>query len=174
MRRATAVVPRDQMQARACVARVRLDHDHRHRRRLVLTTSEGESVLLDLPSAAHLRGGEGLLLDDGDIVAIEAVPEKLLEITAPDQAALLRIAWHLGNRHLPTDLAGHVLRIREDHVLEEMVRGLGGTFAHIEAPFDPEGGAYATAAHHDHDHDHDHARRDHVHSHDHPHRHDDG
>lgn len=172
MRRATAVVPQDQMRARASVAQVRLDHDHRHRRRLVLTTSAGESVLLDLPSTEHLRGGEGLLLDDGDIIAIEAMPEKLLEITAPDHAALLRISWHLGNRHLPTELAGHVLRIREDHVLEAMVRGLGGTITHIEAPFDPEGGAYATTTHHDHAHGH--AHRDHAHPHDNPRRHDDG
>jgi urease accessory protein len=161
------------MQGRACVAFVRLDHDHRHRRRLVLKTSEGESVLLDLPSATHLRGGEGLMLEDGSVVAIEAVPEKLLEITAPDQAALMRIAWHLGNRHLPTQIAGDALRIREDHVLEDMVRGLGGAVAHVEAPFDPEGGAYAAAAHHDHDHR-DRAHQDHPHLHDHPHRHDHG
>jgi urease accessory protein len=159
------------MRARACVSHVRLDHDHRHRRRLVLKTAEGESVLLDLPSPVHLRGGEGLLLEDGSVVAIEAVPEKLLEITAPDRAALIRIAWHLGNRHLPTEIAGEALRIRQDHVLEEMVRGLGGMVAHIEAAFDPEGGAYAATTRHDHD---GHAPHDDAHPHHHTNRHDHG
>lgn len=167
MRRATAVVARDQMPAQACVGRVRLDHDHRYRRRLMLKTLEGESILLDFPNAVHLRDGEGLLLEDGGVVAIEALPESLMEITAPGLATLIRIAWHLGNRHLPTELRDRALRIREDHVLEDMVHGLGGAVAHIKAPFDPEGGAYAGGGryHHDDDADHGHLHDGHDHHH---------
>lgn len=169
MRRARAVVPRDQMQAQLCVGRVQLDHNDRHRRRMLLKTLGGESILLDLPSTVHLRGGEGLLLEDGAIVAIDALPEKLLDIAAPDQATLIRIAWHLGNRHLPTELREGTLRIREDHVLEDMVRGLGGTVTHIEASFDPESGAYAGhPRHHDHSDD-DHPQQDRAHHHHHGH-----
>jgi len=169
MRRAIAVVPRDEIQVCVSIGRVRLDHDHRHRRRLVLKTLEGESLLLDLPSAAHLRDGEGLLLEGGGVVTIEALPEKLLEITAPDETTLVRIAWHLGNRHLPTELAGRALRIREDHVLEDMVRGLGGAVKHIKAPFDPEGGAYMGGAHHRDDHSDQGHRDEHGHAHEYDH-----
>jgi len=167
MRRATAVIAAADMPGRKAADTVRLDYDHRHRRRLVLETVGGERVLLDLPQAVHLRGGDGLLTEDGRIVAVEALPEPLLEITAPDAAALVRIAWHLGNRHLPTQLAGNALRIREDHVLEDMVKGLGGTVRTIAAPFDPEGGAYAGAGgrHHHHHDDDDHHHHHHEHHH---------
>lgn len=141
---------------------VRLDHDLRHRRRMVFTTARGEAILLDSPRTVHLRDGDGLELEDGTIVRVEAAPEALTEITAPTLAELVRIAWHLGNRHLPTQLLGDRLRIRHDHVIEGMVRGLGGTCVALMAPFDPEGGAYAGEdtpaavphAHHHHDHHH--------------------
>ena len=135
-----------------------LDFDHRNRRRLVLTTRAGESVLLDMPRAVHMRGGDIARLDDGSAIAIEAADEALIDITAMDSAALVRIAWHLGNRHLPTQLvpgeAGGSIRIRADHVIRAMVEGLGGRCTDIAAPFDPEGGAYAGAGLHDHRHDH--------------------
>jgi len=158
MRRATQVLPQGEHCDEMVVGHLRLDHHHRHRRRLTLKTEEGETILLDLPVAVHLRGGDRLALEDGGIIDVEALDEPLLEITALDLAALIRIAWHLGNRHLPTQLQGSVLRIREDHVLEDMVRGLGGAVTHVVAPFDPEGGAYtgASAHHHGHDDEHDH------------------
>jgi urease accessory protein len=113
----------------------------------------------------HLRGGDRLLLEDGGRVAIAAAAEPLIEITAPDMAALVRIAWHLGNRHLPTQLLDGHLLIRHDHVIAGMVEGLGGSCRAILAPFDPEGGAYSggAAAHaHDHGHHHhDHHHHDH-------------
>jgi urease accessory protein len=147
---------------------VRLDHDQRNRRRMVFTTEAGRPILLDMPRAVHLRDGDLLRLEDGTLVRVDAVPEALIAIHAHDTAALVRIAWHLGNRHLPTQLLpgadGGTLRIRHDHVIEEMVRGLGGHCEAVLAPFDPEGGAYAGggASHghghrHDHDHEHDHA-----------------
>jgi urease accessory protein len=109
--------------------------------------------LLDLPQAVRLRHGDGLALPDGRVVRVEARPENLLEIHAHDEGDLVRIAWHLGNRHLPVQLLGERIRIRADHVIEEMVEGLGGHVDHIEAPFDPEAGAYAgTGGGHHHHH----------------------
>jgi urease accessory protein len=133
------------------IDRVLIDFDRRHRRRILLATEAGSEVLLDLPQAARLRHGDGLLLDDGGVIRVCAKPEPLLEIHAHDEGELVRIAWHLGNRHLPVQLLGDRIRIRADHVIEEMVEGLGGHVDAIEAPFDPEAGAYAGGHHHHHD-----------------------
>ncbi len=127
-----------------------LGFDDRHRRRLAMTGVRGLRFLLDLPEAAALCGGDALVLEDGGLVEVVAAPEPLAEISSRDEAATIRIAWHLGNRHLAVQLAGQRLRIRRDHVIEAMVEGLGGTLRAIEAPFDPEGGAYA-GGHHGHE-----------------------
>ena len=133
-----------------------LDFDDRHRRRVAMEGVRGTAFLLDLPEAVALRGGDALVLDDGGLIEIVAASEPLAEITGADPAAAVRIAWHLGNRHLPVQLVGKRLRIRRDHVIEAMVERLGGTLVAIEAPFDPEGGAYSTDGHgHDHGHRHD-------------------
>jgi urease accessory protein len=145
-----------------------LDFDDRHRRRTAMTGTRGLEFLLDLESAVALRGGDALVLEDGRLIEVVAAAEPLLEIRGQDPGHLVRIAWHLGNRHLPTQIMGRGLRIRRDHVIEEMVKGLGARVIEIEAPFDPEGGAYA-AAHAAHDHDHAHG--DHHHGHDHHHDH---
>ena len=149
-----------------------LEFDDRHRRRLAMTGTRGLEFLLDLPEVIALRGGDALVLEDGRLVEVVAAAEPLIEIRARDAMQLVRIAWHLGNRHLPTQLMSKALRIRRDHVIEEMVRGLGARVIEIEAPFDPEGGAYAAAgAHggaHAHDH-HDHGAHSHGHDHDHSH-----
>jgi urease accessory protein len=137
-----------------------LDYDDRYRRRIAMTGVRGLSFLL---------AGDGLALEDGRIVEVVAAPEQLLEIRGADAAALTRIAWHLGNRHLPTELLKKSLRIRRDHVIEDMARRLGASVVEIEAPFNPEGGAYVAAAPvHGHDHGHDHHGHDHDH-HDHDH-----
>ena len=120
-----------------------LDAHERHRRRIALTGEGGTAFLLDLPQATALRDGDGLVLDDGSIVRVVGKPEPLVEIEAPDAAARLRIAWHIGNRHVEVQVVGDKLRIRRDHVLEAMLLGLGATLTPIEAPFDPEQGAYA-------------------------------
>ncbi|NVN87610.1 MAG: urease accessory protein UreE [Rhodopseudomonas sp.] len=146
-----------------------LAFDDRHRRRMAMTGTRGLEFLLDLESAIALRGGDALVLDDGRLVEVVAAPEPLLEIRAADPQQLVRLAWHLGNRHLPTQIVGKGLRIRRDHVIAAMVTGLGARVIEIEAPFDPEGGAYAPAAaptahdhaHHDHVH-HDHGKHDHA------------
>ncbi|MCW5702435.1 MAG: urease accessory protein UreE [Bradyrhizobium sp.] len=161
-----------------------LDFDDRHRRRMAMTGTRGLEFLLDLENAVALRGGDALVLEDGRLVEVVAAPEPLVEIRGVDPAHLVRIAWHLGNRHLPTQIAGKGLRIRRDHVIEAMVKGLGARVIEIEAPFDPEGGAYAAthAAHdhghgHHHDHGHGHAGHGHAYHHgdhhsDHHHHHD--
>ena len=141
--RAQLVLPSGSWQSGQERGRVLIDFDRRHRRRIALRTEAGEDVLLDLPQAARLRDGDGLALDGGGVLRVVARPERLLEIHAHDRAGLVRIAWHLGNRHLPVQLAGDTLLIRADHVIADMVRQLGGHVHEIEAPFDPEAGAYA-------------------------------
>jgi urease accessory protein len=157
-----------------------LDFDDRHRRRLAMTGTRGLEFLLDLENAVALRGGDALVLEDSRLIEVVAAPEPLIEIRGTDPQHLVRLAWHLGNRHLPTQIMGKGLRIRRDHVIEAMVKGLGARVIEIEAPFDPEGGAYAGGGHaraepdpllhaaHDHSsHDHDHG--DHQHHDDHHH-----
>lgn len=147
-----------------------LDFDDRHRRRMTMTGTRGLEFLLDLENAVALRGGDALVLEDGRLIEVVAAPEPLIEIRGNDPAHLVRVAWHLGNRHLPTQMTGRGLRIRRDHVIEEMVKGLGARVIAIEAPFDPEGGAYAAVAEaedhagHGHAHDHhDHGHHGHAH-----------
>jgi urease accessory protein len=159
-----------------------LEFDDRHRRRLAMTGTRGLEFLLDLPEVTALRGGDALMLEDGRLIEVVAAAEPLVEIRCTDPMHMVRIAWHLGNRHLPTQMMGKALRIRRDHVIEEMVRGLGARVIEIEAPFDPEGGAYISAPqggghphdhghhHHDHDHHQEHSH-DHGHAHDHAHHH---
>ncbi|WP_299477669.1 urease accessory protein UreE [uncultured Roseibium sp.] len=142
--------------------RITLDREDRYRRRAVLTGAGGLTFLLDQPNAIHLHHGDGLELEDGKIVEVLAEAEDLVEIEADNTAHLVRIAWHLGNRHLPTQLADKTLRIRRDHVIEDMVAKLGGRLTPISAPFDPEGGAYG----HGQTHGHDHGHHSHGHSHD--------
>lgn len=120
---------------------VKLDFEDRHRRRLMVTTEGGERVLIDLVDAVRLRDGDRLQLEDGRVLKISAHCEPVAEIAA-DPHTLVRLAWHLGNRHTPTAVLPGCLRIRRDHVLETMVTRLGGTVAFLEAPFDPEAGAY--------------------------------
>jgi len=127
---------------------VTLAYLDRHRRRIRFVGDSGAAFLLDLPRARHLADGDGLELDCGGYVRVRAAAEPVLEIEAADRASLLRIAWHLGNRHLPLQVAGDRLRIRQDHVIAEMVSGFGGRITYRDAPFDPEIGAYAGTAHH--------------------------
>ena len=124
-----------------------LDFDDRHRRRMAMTGTRGLVFLLDLENAMALRGGDALVLDDNRLIEVVAAPEPLLEIRGQDPQHLVRVAWHLGNRHLPTQIMPKGLRIRRDHVIEAMVKGLGARVIEIEAPFDPEGGAYAGGGH---------------------------
>jgi urease accessory protein len=153
MRRATRIQPAGSCDASAAVDRVVLDADERHRRRTVLTGESGTKFLLDLEHAAALKDGDGLVLDDGSIVTVAGRPEPLIEIEAKSPLDLVRLAWHLGNRHTQVEIVGSRLRIRRDHLLESMVAGLGGKLTPIEAPFEPEAGAHGQGEHaHDGDH----------------------
>lgn len=161
MQRAIAHSPAGQWRADAARDGVTLDYDTRHRRRLRLKTDGGLPVLLDLPRAVAMADGDGLRLDDGDWLRVQAAVENVLEISADSRHALMRIVWHLGNRHVPTEIFSDAVYIRPDHVLEGMVTGLGATVRHLQAPFQPEGGAYAG-----HGHGHAHGQ-EHGHSHEH-------
>jgi len=124
-----------------------LDFDARHRRRIRLTTDYGEDVLLDLPKTVAMADGDGLQLEDGNWLRIRAANETLIEVQHADRHQLVRLAWHLGNRHLPTEIRENSLLIRPDHVIEDMLIAFGAKLLKIEAPFQPEGGAYGTSEH---------------------------
>lgn len=162
--------------AESAADRLVLAFDERHRRRIVLPLASGADLLLDLPRAVAMAHGDGLLCDDGAWIAVEAAPEPLYAVTAPDAHRLLRLAWHLGNRHTPAAVEAGRLLIRPDPVLAEMLRGLGGKVEQVCEPFQPEGGAYGDGGHghvhdHEHGHEHDHSHF-HSHSHSHSHHHD--
>jgi len=129
-----------------------LDFETRWRRRIAMTGSGGLAFLLDLEKPTRLADGDTLVLEDGRRVRVRAAAEPLAEIRCDDLRHLVRVAWHLGNRHLPTMLDGERLLIRQDHVIEEMARGLGARVSRIEAPFNPEGGAYSGGGHGHHHH----------------------
>jgi urease accessory protein len=195
MIRATKVLGQHRW-SEAAADTVVLDFDDRHRRRMAMTGTRGLQFLLDLENAVALRGGDALVLEDSRLIEVVAAPEPLIEIRGADPQHLVRLAWHLGNRHLPTQIMPKGLRIRRDHVIEAMVQGLGARVIEIEAPFDPEGGAYVGGGHahaaeadplphaahdhasHDHHHDHgdhhhhdEHCDHDHQHGHSHAHDH---
>jgi urease accessory protein len=162
MKRAHQVKTAGHWDQDSAVDAIVLDAHERHRRRVVLTGERGTRFLLDLPQAIALRDGDGLLLDDGTLVKVVGRPEPLVEISAANAHELARLAWHIGNRHIDVQIAGDRLRIRRDHVIEDMLRGLGARLTAVEAAFDPEHGAY------------DHNHHGHDHGHGHHHDHDDG
>jgi len=158
MLRATAVVPAGHWPSSARRDSITLGFDDRFRRRIRLSGDGGLDFLLDLPDAVVLHHGDGLQLEDGGIVEVRAAAEALVEITAADASALSRLAWHLGNRHLPAEIGAGRILIRDDHVILDMLKGLGATVRHVQAPFNPEGGAYGQ---HNHDTHHPHAHHHH-------------
>jgi urease accessory protein len=177
MLRATSIVRRAAVKADKVADRVVLDHEARHKRRATLKGEGGLDVLLDLEKAAVLDDGDALKLEDGRLVLVQAAPQKLVEITAGSPERLLRLSWHIGNRHTAAEISEGAIYIEEDHVLVEMVRGLGAATKIVERPFRPERGAYhhETHAHdhssHRHDHGHEHVHDEHC-GHDHAHHHD--
>jgi urease accessory protein len=174
---------------------LRLPFEARQKSRLRARLVSGDEVALVLPRGERLRGGDLLVASDGRVIEVLAEPERVLHVECATPAALARAAYHLGNRHVPVEVGEGYLRIAADHVLEEMLKGLGASLTAIEAPFEPEAGAYAGghrhgdeaghggrihehgAAAHDHAHDHDHHDdhdHDHHHDHGHDHHHDHG
>jgi urease accessory protein len=153
--RVLQVLPAGNWDAAIEVDQVLIDYDRRFRRRILLTTVSGREVLIDQPQAVRLREGDGLAVESG-VIRVRAKDEPCMDIHAHEDGELIRIAWHLGNRHLPVQLLGDIIRIRADHVIADMVEGLGGHVDAVDAPFDPEAGAYAGGHQHHHDDDDDH------------------
>jgi urease accessory protein len=144
MRRLVTVAKAGTWPGEAAIGSVTLAYEDRHRRRLRFSTDEGEPVLLDLTKPQPLDEGDGLALeDDGGWLVVRAAAEEVLEITGRDQLHLIRLAWHLGNRRLPTQiLAEGRLRIRYDHVIEDLLGKLGAICARVQAPFQPQSGGH--------------------------------
>ena len=153
---------------------VMLGADQRRLQAAHLTGVNGTQIGLMLPEPVTLRMGDAFELDGGDLVEIVVEPEPLTEIRGSDLTHLARLAWHLGDRHVPIQVLANRIRMRRDAALDAMLTALGARLTAIEAPFDPEGGAYATHAEHDHHHGHahghDHCGHDHHHD-DHGHHH---
>jgi urease accessory protein len=164
MLRATSVVRKAAVKADRVVETLTLDHEDRTRRRLALKGDGGLDILLDLDKPTGLNDGDAVKLEDGRLVLVRAAPQSLLEIRADNPLRLMRVAWHIGNRHTPAEITADAVYIENDHVLAEMVRGQGCSMAMVERPFQPERGAYDHG--HDDHHGHDHAGHDH-HGHDH-------
>jgi urease accessory protein len=163
---------------RVCVSeKLEIPFESRQKSRLKAKLVSGEEVAVMLPRGEILRGGDLVTASDGRVIEIVSQPEKLLHVETKD---LAKAAYHLGNRHVPVQIGEGFLRIAEDHVLEEMLRKLGASVSHVQAPFEPEAGAYAGGHHHQHDemghggkihefgeHEHDHHDHDHEHGHKH-------
>ena len=178
MLRVVRVVSSAQSDSARHIDSVMLAPDQRRLQSAHLTGVNGTLIGLMLPEPVMLRMGDAFELDDGSLVDIVIEPEPLIEVRGTDLTHLARLAWHLGDRHVPVQVLTNRLRLRRDDTLEAILAALGARLTLIEAPFDPEGGAYATHAapdhghhHHDgcgHDHHHDHAHG-HGHGHDHDH-----
>ena len=151
-------------------ATLTLIYDDRHKRRIRLNDDSGESFLLDLPHATRLDDGGALQLEDGSFIKICAAVEDVIDITCQSPLHTAKVAWHVGNRHAPVQVLDEThLRIAADHVLGQMLEGLGAKLTPNQAPFAPEGGAYSGGHGHSHgDHSHNH---DHKHEHQHEHAH---
>jgi urease accessory protein len=150
MIRATSVVRKLAVKPERVSDSVTLDHEHRHRRRIRLTSDGDLEFLLDLNKASGLEDGDALKLEDERLILVKAAPQKLLEIKAENPLRLLRVAWHIGNRHTPAEITAEVIYIEEDHVLAEMVRGQGCSVTPVTRPFRPERGAYDQGHAHSH------------------------
>lgn len=136
---------------------VALDYEARLIRRKRLTSAGGRAFLVDLPEVVSVGEGDGFRLESGEVIAVRAASEALIEV----RGDLPRLAWHIGNRHTPCRVETGRLLIREDHVLAAMLEQLGAALTRVTEPFSPEGGAYGhgrTMGHdHGHSHGHDHA-----------------
>lgn len=146
---------------------LKLPFEQRQKSRLKTELVSGEEVALVLPRGEILRGGDLVTASDGRVIEVVAEPEKLLHI---ESQSLARLAYHLGNRHVPVQVGEGFLRIAADHVLEEMVKKLGAKVSEVQAPFEPEAGAYAGGHQHD-EMGHGGKIHEHHHGHDHDHKH---
>ncbi len=148
MRRATEIIPAREVPENEVQGSITLAFDDRHRRRVRLTDDSGDDFLLDLVEAARIADGDCLVIEGGGCIRVRAADEDVADIHSADPDQITRIAWHLGNRHIPVQVLDNGgLRIRCDHVLVEMVEGLGASVTRKRSPFEPEAGAYAGGGH---------------------------
>ncbi len=148
MRRVLHIITKGQWQQGDAIGAVTLAFEDRHKRRFKMTDDGGASFLLDLNTAVLLADGDGLVLDGGGVILVRAATEAVADIHCSNPEQTARIAWHIGNRHTPVQvLEGGVLRILDDHVLVDMVEGLGARTERHPAPFTPEPGAYSGKSH---------------------------
>ena len=129
------------------IAQLELPFELRQKSRQRARLASGEEAALMLPRGTLLRGGDLLLASDGRIVKVIASCELVLHVECASPEALARAAYHLGNRHVPVEVGSGYLRLAADHVLEEMLKGLGAVTTAVQAPFEPEAGAYAAHGH---------------------------
>jgi urease accessory protein len=183
MPRAIRVLHAAEPRHSAVVDTLILPHAQRQAQKGFLFGIKGTCVELDFAEPVRLRTDDALVLEDGGLIEVVAEPEPLIEARAADPAALARLAWHLGARHVPIQVLERRLRLKRDPAIEALLQGFGAKLSAIEAPFEPEGGAAAVPAddHHHHDHGHHHGHdhhqhdhADHQHGHDHPHDHERG
>jgi urease accessory protein len=165
MSRATSVIAAADRRDRPVIDTVILDYAQRSAQKVTVTSVKGGTIEIDLHEPVRLRTDDLLVLEDGGLVEVVAAAEPLIEARAADIAGLARLAWHLGDRHVPVQVLPNRIRARRDLAIEALLASLGAKVAIIEAPFEPEGGAYASS------HGHDHAHHDHDHGHDHDHSH---
>jgi urease accessory protein len=151
MIRATSVIRREAVDEERIVDVITLDHGDRHRRRIMLAADGGTCFLLDLDRAYVLEDGDAIRLETGWLIEVKAAPETLIEVKTDNPLALLTLAWHIGNRHVPAEIIEDAIYIAYDHVLVDMLQGQGARTQIVERPFRPVHGAYH---HHDHGHDH--------------------
>jgi urease accessory protein len=174
MPRASSVIAAQHRHDRPVADTVILDYAQRSAGQGTVTSVKGVAVDIALHGAVRLRTDDLLVLEDGSLIEVVAAAEPLVEARLADVAGLARLAWHLGDRHVPVQLLPNRIRAQRDEAVEGLLAALGAKTALIDAPFEPEGGAYAPVqdhAHHDHHHGHEHAH-DHAHGHDHAHVHD--
>ena len=142
MIRATSIIRRNAVDQDRIIDIITLDHGDRHRRRIMLNADGGTAFLLDLDKADVLEDGDAICLDSGWLVEVRAAAERLIEVSTPDSLDLLTLAWHIGNRHVPAEISKEAIYIAYDHVLLDMLHGLGARTEIVERPFCPVRGAY--------------------------------
>jgi urease accessory protein len=161
MSRAIRVLGPAERSNRPVIDTVILDYAQRSAQKIAATGIKGGCFEIELAEPARLHTDDLLVLDDGSLVEVVAAPEPLIEARAADLASLARLAWHLGDRHVPAQLFPNRIRARREPAIERLLKSLGATLTLIEAPFEPEGGAYGSSHGHNHDHAHDHHHHDH-------------
>ena len=162
MPRATSVIAATHRHDRPVADTVILDYAQRCAQKVTVTGVKGGIIDIDLHAPTRLRTDDLLVLEDNSLVEVVAAPEPLIEARAADLGGLSRLAWHLGDRHVPVQVLPNRIRARRDAAVEALLTALGAKVTMIDAPFEPEGGAYASTHAHDHSHDHSH---DHHHGH---------